>query len=200
MAERSNIKVKLRSILKDSDEKVIVFNLNEECIESPCIDLSSLKEQNLVNVLSFIVDQNVLDEAENILNRFQESKDMVENVSILAKSKKSNKDITLTFTGIQSFDLSSSIRHYSHILILIRDATSEERIKEIYNKEREKTLHLYRQIVPFQIASKIHDGEKCHSFSATIGSVLSVIITNYNNCLQNIDLRLASEVIFKTLS
>lgn len=134
------------------------------------------------------------------MNRFQESKDMVENVSILAKSKKSNKDIKLTFTGIQSSDLSSSIRHYSHILILIRDATSEERIKEIYNKEREKTLHLYMQIVPFQIASKIHDGEKCHSFSATIGSVLSAIITNYNNCLQNIDLRLASEVIFKTLS
>ena len=76
----------------------------------------------------------------------------------------------------------------------------EEFYKEIYNKEREKTLHLYMQIVPFQIASKIHDGEKCHSFSATIGSVLSVIITNYNNCLQNIDLRLASEVIFKTLS
>lgn len=182
---------------------MIVFNLNEECIESPCIDLSSLKEQNLVNFLSFVVDQidqNVLDETENILNRFQESKDMVENVSILAKSKKSNKDIKLTFTGIQSSDLSSSIRNYSHILILIRDATSEERIKEIYNKEREKTLHLYMQIVPFQIASKIHDGEKYHSFSATIGSVLSAIITNYNNCLQNIDLRLASEVIFKTLS
>lgn len=188
-------------IFEESDEKVIVFGSNGELINSPYYDLSNLNELNLQNVLTFVVNPlnpSVIDDCQHAFVKFQESKDKCANIAIVAQST-NNKVIKMTFTGISSEDLSSSIstnqHYYSHIVVILKDVTKEATIESQYEKEKEKTFELYKQLIPLQIAVKIHDGEHNISFASTIGSVLSVSIVNYNECLEKISIDMTSEIL-----
>lgn len=190
-----------KKIYVESDEKVIVFNSNGQFVNSPSFDISDINEKTLFNVLNFVINPsnpNVVDECQRAFNLFQEAKDQIEKIVIFAQTS-NDRTVKLTFTGIASEELSSSIsmnqRYYSQIIILFKDVTQEAKIEEIYLQEKEKTLYLYKQIIPFQLAQRVQKGEYNISFAATIGSVLSISIVNYNECLEKIDLGVASEIL-----
>ncbi|KAK8892164.1 hypothetical protein M9Y10_029387 [Tritrichomonas musculus] len=190
-------------IISESSEKILVFTSNGEYIETPSYDVSQLKEKNLQNILNLVLntnDQTVFDEIQRAFDRFQEAKDKIDNIRIICKLN-DDQSVKITVTGIQLSHLSSSItsfqRYYSYILILLSDFTEEAEIEAKYKFEKEKTLRLLNQIVPDEFAIRIHDGENNISFSATIGSALTISIVNYDTCLDNTNLSLTSEIIVK---
>ncbi|OHT00934.1 hypothetical protein TRFO_32231 [Tritrichomonas foetus] len=188
-------------IIEESPEKMILFSSTGEYIETHSYDVSQLEEKTLPNILSLAIDtkdQKIVEEVKHNLEKFQEAKDQIDNVVIVANSIK-DTPIKLTVTGITSADLSSSIssvqRYYSYIAILIRDVTQEANEEALFEQEKEKTLGLLKQIIPTQFAIRIHDGERRISFSSGIGSVMSVMIDHYEECLEKVDLSMVSEIL-----
>lgn len=187
-------------LIEESPEKLIVFTSAGEFIDTHSFDTSSIEEKTLVNILNLAIeaDPKVFEDTQYAVERFQEAKDRIDNIVIMAKSN-DNVPVKLTITGITSADLSSSIssvqRYYSYIAISIRDAAEEMNEEKLFQEEKKKTLDLLKQVVPSQFANRIHDGENRISFSSGIGSVISILIDNYEQCLENLDLNLIPEIL-----
>ena len=63
--------------------------------------------------------------------------------------------------------------------MIVSDITTESSAMATLNSQREKTLKLLSQVVPKEFAMRLQDGESRISFSAGIGTVMTVILTDY---------------------
>ena len=188
-------------IIEESPEKMILFSSSGDFIETHSYDISTLEDKSLTSILSLAIDikdQKIIEDVKHSLERFQEAKDQIENIVIIATSTK-NTPLKLTITGITSSDLSSSIssvqRYYSYIAILIRDVTQEANEEALFQQEKDKTLSLLSQLIPIQFAIRVHDGERRIIFSSGIGSVMSVVISHFETVLGKLKLEVISDLL-----
>lgn len=192
-----------KKLIQESSEKLIVFDSNGEYIDTPSVDVSDLKEKTLPNVLNIVLnsaDISIIDSIQKAFDRFQDAKDKIDNIAIVVQLS-NKKFVKITVTGIQLSYLSSSVssnqKYYSYIIILMSDFTQEANIENIYETEKEKTIDLLKRVVPQEFALRIHEGEEFISFVSTIGTVMSVTIDQYNECLESTDFQLISEIMVK---
>ena len=180
-------------ILKESSEKLLIFNINGEYI--PIGEEQAPEKADLNSILEKYIDpvknSRVFESVEKSFLKIQEAKDAVDSISIKATSTSGNP-LKITVRGIPTSetDISNSAnitKYYAFISIILKDITQEQAEIDSYKKQRDKTLSLISRCVPPNFAQRLHDGERRITFSSGIGSVENFEICDYEKVFADID-------------
>ena len=174
------------SISKISPEKIILFTTEGQFVDIGSVNTDNLEQKDLKGLLSLFFDvskdSNLVDSIQRAFVHFQDAKDKTDSVVIHATSR-DGAPMAVKLTGITTADSATVIgeiqRFYAFVALLITDVTKETEDENKYQTQKAATLALLESLIPRQFAERMHNGEPSISFSAGIGTVMALELTNY---------------------
>ena len=177
-------------IIKESPEKIVVFDNNGKFVPVD-ENLQIEGEPNLEKILSNYCETNedLVERVDQSIQRFINSHDVIDPVIIKTKDKE-NHPIRLLIKGVKATDANVSTniqKYYGYAVIIIKDISKDDHIRDEYIKQKEKTLSLLAEVVPKPFAVDLHKEKDKFVFTAGIASVITCELSNFQELSKTVD-------------